>query len=69
MEEEQVAARPQTAGPANAEEEECCVCVAVHLRPLIDSELSEGCQECLVVESPDQPVVRCRPAAAFACAT
>lgn len=29
------------------EADECCVCVAVHVRPLIDSEVLEGCQSCL----------------------
>ena len=32
-----------------APEEECSVCVAVHVRPLIDIELVDGCQECLKV--------------------
>ena len=36
---------PPAAAPAVAEPEadECSVCVAVHVRPLIDSELQEGC--------------------------
>lgn len=38
------------------------MCVAVNIRPLIDIELSEGCQECLYV-TPGQPQVRDRPLA------
>jgi hypothetical protein len=30
------------------------VCVAVHIRPLVESELAEGCQTCLSV-TPGQP--------------
>lgn len=30
-------------------EEECSVCVAVNIRPLIGNELAEGCRECLQV--------------------
>ena len=30
-------------------EESCAVAVAVHIRPLISSELVDGCQECLAV--------------------
>ena len=32
-------------------EEECSVCVAVNIRPLIGNELVEGCQECLDVDA------------------
>ncbi|KAI8464754.1 MAG: hypothetical protein J3K34DRAFT_525930 [Monoraphidium minutum] len=41
------AARPSAAGAAKKSEES--VCVAVHIRPLIDIELDQGCQECLFV--------------------
>lgn len=33
------------------------VCVAVHIRPLVDAELAEGCQPCLTV-TPGQPQAR-----------
>ncbi|KAK9835062.1 hypothetical protein WJX81_008045 [Elliptochloris bilobata] len=36
--------------------EECAVCVCVHVRPLIEQEVLEGCQECLKV-TPGQPQV------------
>ena len=39
------------------ESDECSVCVAVHVRPLIDSELLEGC-EALLNTTPQQPQVR-----------
>ena len=39
-----------------AESEECCVCVAVHIRPLIPTELAEGCQACLQ-PTPGRPEV------------
>ena len=32
------------------------VCVAVHIRPLVDAELAQGCQPCLTV-TPGQPQV------------
>ncbi len=35
--------------PAEEREESCAVQVAVHIRPLIDSELETGCQESLFV--------------------
>ncbi|DBB08621.1 TPA: hypothetical protein ACH3X3_008748 [Trebouxia sp. C0006] len=38
------------------ESDECSVCVAVHVRPLIDSELLEGC-EALLNTTPQQPQV------------
>lgn len=38
-------------------DQECCVCVAVHVRPLIDREIEQACQECLVVPY-GQPQVR-----------
>lgn len=42
------------AGKTSAEED-CSVCVAVHIRPLIATEVSEGCQACLsVVEGQKQ---------------
>lgn len=37
--------------------EECSVCVAVHVRPLISQELEDGCKECLVL-TPGEPQVR-----------
>lgn len=41
--------------PAKPDDAECDrVVVAVHIRPLIDNELSDGCQECLFV-APGQP--------------
>lgn len=36
------------------EADECSVCVAVHVRPLIDSELLEGC-DALLTTTPQQP--------------
>lgn len=45
------------AAPALAsqqEADECSVCVAVHVRPLIDSELQEGC-DALLTTTPQQP--------------
>lgn len=49
---------PPAAAPAVAEPEadECSVCVAVHVRPLIDSELQEGC-DALLTTTPQQPQV------------
>ncbi|GBF91684.1 kinesin family member heavy chain [Raphidocelis subcapitata] len=41
------ASRPSTAGASKKSEES--VCVAVNIRPLIDIELDQGCQECLFV--------------------
>jgi hypothetical protein len=35
--------------PAGAEES-CSVCVAVKLRPLVASEVSDGCRECMAVD-------------------
>lgn len=49
-----------------AETEECCVCVAVHIRPLIASELAEGCQTCLQ-GAPSKPEVP--PCSLFGCLT
>ena len=43
--------------------DECSVCVAVHVRPLIDSELLDGCDS-LLTTTPDQPQVHTRPTAA-----
>ena len=42
-----------------AEEQQAsdAVCVAVHIRPLVQSELAEGCQTCLGV-TPGQPQAR-----------
>ena len=31
-------------------DEECCVCVAVNIRPLVDGEIAEGCAEILAVD-------------------
>jgi hypothetical protein len=36
--------------------EECCVKVALKIRPLVDSELSQQCEECVFV-TPGQPQV------------
>ncbi|DBA94598.1 TPA: hypothetical protein ACH3X1_002180 [Trebouxia sp. C0004] len=41
---------------SDEESDECSVCVAVHVRPLIDSELLEGC-EALLNTTPQQPQV------------
>ena len=49
------------------ESDECSVCVAVHVRPLIDSEVLEGCDS-LLTTTPQQPQV-CRadlPVASYA---
>jgi hypothetical protein len=37
-------------------EEECCVRVAVHIRPLVTAEIQEGCADVMHVE-PDRPTV------------
>ena len=59
--EEALAARADAAGPdADAGGEECAVCVCVHIRPLIEQEALEGCQECLRV-TPGQPQARLAP--------
>lgn len=53
---------PPTAADSNKHskqensEVECRVAVAVHVRPLIHSELTDGCQECLLV-TPGHPQV------------
>jgi hypothetical protein len=39
------------------EDDDCCVKVAVNIRPLIDIELAAGCQEALYVP-PGEPQVR-----------
>ena len=44
---------PAAAGEAAAES----VVVAINIRPLVDSELAEGCKECLLV-TPGEPQVR-----------
>ena len=56
------AMRSSDSGPISrdrttADSEECCVCVAVQVRPLIDGELIEGCQNCLTT-LPNQPQVK-----------
>jgi hypothetical protein len=38
------------------ESDECSVCVAVHVRPLIEDEEDAGCRTCLAV-APDEPQV------------
>ena len=43
---------PSPAPESNAD----AVCVAVHIRPLVDAELAQGCQPCLTV-TPGQPQV------------
>eukprot|EP00803_Ostreobium_quekettii_P004619 evm.model.scf_3423.1 EVM.evm.TU.scf_3423.1 scf_3423:4192-12887(+) len=43
---------------AGQEGEDCAVCVAVHIRPLIDSEIVAGCQACLKV-TPGAPQISC----------
>jgi hypothetical protein len=48
--------KPATPGVADSES----VCVAVHVRPLIDLEHEQGCMECLEV-TPGQPQVRYSP--------
>ena len=47
---------PATVLPQENESDECSVCVAVHVRPLIDSELLEGCDS-LLTTTPQQPQV------------
>jgi hypothetical protein len=55
-----LAARPSTAGAmAHGKRSEESVCVAVNIRPLIDIELDQGCQECLFV-TPGLNQVCCR---------
>ena len=49
---EQDVAAASPAIEANAD----AVCVAVHIRPLVDAELAQGCQPCLTV-TPGQPQV------------
>lgn len=41
-------------------EEECSVCVAVNIRPLIANEIVVGCQECLGVDAAQAQVTFCR---------
>ncbi len=48
---------PAGVTPQEQESDECSVCVAVHVRPLIDSELLEGCDSLLQTTS-QQPQVR-----------
>ena len=48
---------PAAPGAQEQEADECSVCVAVHVRPLIDSELLEGC-DALLKTTPQQPQVR-----------
>ena len=45
------AANPEIISKSTEKEEECSVCVAVNIRPLIGNELVEGCQECLDVDA------------------
>jgi hypothetical protein len=40
--------------PGEKTEEECCVRVALQIRPLIEIELADGCQEVLAVSGPAQ---------------
>ena len=47
---------PAPAALPEQEADECSVCVAVHVRPLIDSELQEGC-DALLTTTPQQPQV------------
>lgn len=42
--------------PTEQTADECSVCVAVHVRPLIDSELLDGCDS-LLTTTPNQPQV------------
>ena len=49
---EQDVAAPSPAPESNAD----AVCVAVHIRPLVDAEVAQGCQPCLHV-TPGQPQV------------
>lgn len=47
---------------AKASEDSCAVQVAVHIRPLIDNELQNGCQETLGVEPGTSQVIKSRDA-------
>lgn len=40
-----------------AAEEDCSVCVAVHIRPLIANEVADGCQACLSVAEGQKQVL------------
>lgn len=42
---------------ANSFGEDCCVKVAVHIRPLIGDEKLQGCQDCVTVH-PGKPQVQ-----------
>ena len=42
------------------------VCVAVHIRPLVQSELAEGCQMCLSV-TPGRPQASSHPSGHLCC--
>jgi hypothetical protein len=51
--EEGSSAKPSLSTAAAAKppaDEECCVCVAVNIRPLVDGEIAEGCAEILAVD-------------------
>lgn len=39
------------------DQDECCVCVAVKVRPLVASEVALGCDECLAI-TPGRPQLR-----------
>lgn len=47
-------------GSMESESEECCVRVAVHVRPLIEKETSEGCEECVYTRASEPDVVLTR---------
>lgn len=46
-------------------EEECSVCVAVNIRPLVGNELVEGCQERLDVDAAQAQVFSIKPTLMF----
>ena len=48
---------PSPASPATNGGEDCCVKVAVHIRPLIADERAQGCKDCVTVVS-GKPQVR-----------
>ena len=54
----EVEERALSGAPAKqSADEDCSVCVAVHIRPLIAIELADGCQACLSVADGQKQVL------------
>lgn len=43
----------------NSSGEDCCVKVAVHIRPLIGDERIQGCKDCVTVQPGKPQVLQC----------